>query len=142
MPDVALTTDLIVGFPGETEEQFGHSMSLLAELRFDCRARGGLFAATGNPGRRPDRRCPRGGKASPAAGGGVAAGRDRGPDQRTDWWALTVEILVEGQHKGKWMGRTRSDKIVFFTDEGDWRGRLAMVTVTWAGPWSLQAEFA
>ena len=34
-PGLALSTDLIVGFPGETDEQFQHSMDLLAELRFD-----------------------------------------------------------------------------------------------------------
>ena len=60
----------------------------------------------------------------------------------------TVEVLVEGQKKARpergrgerWWGRTRTDKLVFFEDEGDWRGRLARVRVTWAGPWSLVGE--
>jgi tRNA-2-methylthio-N6-dimethylallyladenosine synthase len=53
-----------------------------------------------------------------------------------------VEILVEGRHKGKWKGRTRTNKLVFFADDSgvNWRGRLAEVVVTWTGPWSLQAE--
>lgn len=51
----------------------------------------------------------------------------------------TVEVLVEDQHKGKWRGRTPQNKLVFFEDASqDWRGKLAHVTVTWAGPWSMQ----
>ena len=35
----------------------------------------------------------------------------------------TVEVLVEDLHKkGKWRGRTRTNKLVFFTDDADWRG--------------------
>jgi tRNA-2-methylthio-N6-dimethylallyladenosine synthase len=50
----------------------------------------------------------------------------------------TVEVLVEEKKKGKWKGRTRTHKLFFFEDEGDWRGKLAEVKVTWAGPWSMQ----
>ncbi|MER3514126.1 MAG: tRNA (N6-isopentenyl adenosine(37)-C2)-methylthiotransferase MiaB, partial [Chloroflexota bacterium] len=50
----------------------------------------------------------------------------------------TVEVLVEGEHKGKWRGRTRTNKLVFFEDGRDWRGKLAQVTITWTGPWSMQ----
>jgi tRNA-2-methylthio-N6-dimethylallyladenosine synthase len=49
-----------------------------------------------------------------------------------------VEILVEGAVKGKWMGRTRTDKIVFFEDEGQWKGKLVSLRIVKAGPWSLQ----
>jgi len=52
----------------------------------------------------------------------------------------TVEILVEGKNKGKWKGRTRTNKLVFFEADGDWLGRLVSVEVTWTGPWSMQAE--
>lgn len=141
MPDVALTTDLIVGFPGETREAFGRSMSLLAELQFDAvhvaaySPRPGTRAA-GFPDDVPAQEKLRRLRAVEALQSEVVGqinGRLVG---------ATVEILVEGQHKGKWRGRTRSDKIVFFAAEGDWLGRLAPVTVTWAGPWSLQAELA
>jgi len=59
----------------------------------------------------------------------------------------TVEVLVEELHKGKWRGRTRTNKLVFFppparggTEGGDYRGRLAHVRITWAGPWSMIGE--
>ena len=54
----------------------------------------------------------------------------------------TVEVLVEDQHKGKWKGRTRTNKLVFFADDADWRGRLASVRVTQTSPWSLQGDLA
>jgi tRNA A37 methylthiotransferase MiaB len=50
------------------------------------------------------------------------------------------EVLVEGRKKGRWWGRTRTGKLVFFEDEGDWQGRLAQVRITWTGPWSLIGE--
>ena len=51
-----------------------------------------------------------------------------------------VEVLVEGQKKGRWFGRTRTDRLVFFSAEGDWLGRIARLKVTWTGPWSLIGE--
>jgi tRNA-2-methylthio-N6-dimethylallyladenosine synthase len=53
-----------------------------------------------------------------------------------------VEVLVEGrdEKKGRWYGRTRTDKLVFFESDVDWRGNLAQVCVTWTGPWSLIGE--
>jgi tRNA-2-methylthio-N6-dimethylallyladenosine synthase len=49
----------------------------------------------------------------------------------------TVEVLVEGRKRDRWWGRTRSDKLVYFEDDADWRGQLALVRITWTGPWSL-----
>ncbi len=52
-----------------------------------------------------------------------------------------VEVLVEADHKGKWRGRTRSNKLVFFEDPGtEWVGRLTRVTIAHTSPWSLQGE--
>jgi tRNA-2-methylthio-N6-dimethylallyladenosine synthase len=48
------------------------------------------------------------------------------------------EILVEDQEKGKWRGRTRTNKLVFFGDARHWLGRLARIHIDRASPWSLQ----
>jgi tRNA-2-methylthio-N6-dimethylallyladenosine synthase len=56
------------------------------------------------------------------------------------WLGKTVEILVEDQHKGKWRGRTPQNRLVFFEADGDWKGKLVDVEVTWTGPWSMQAR--
>jgi len=52
------------------------------------------------------------------------------------------EVLVEGRQKGKWQGRARSNKLVFFEDEGYYLGELAGelvdVRIERSSPWSLQ----
>ncbi|NLD74220.1 MAG: TRAM domain-containing protein, partial [Chloroflexi bacterium] len=42
--------------------------------------------------------------------------------------------------KGRWRGRTRNGRLVFFESAADWLGRLATVRITWAGPWSMIGE--
>ena len=51
-----------------------------------------------------------------------------------------VQVLVEDFHRGKWRGRTRTNKLVFFEDERDRTGELLDVEITWAGPWSLRGR--
>jgi len=48
--------------------------------------------------------------------------------------------LVESKEKGKWRGRTRSDKLVFFGDQTDRLGQLVNVRVERTSPWSLQGK--
>ena len=50
----------------------------------------------------------------------------------------TVEVLVEGRKKGRWYGRNRNDKLVFFDDDEDRTGELVGVEIGKTGPWSLQ----
>ncbi len=52
----------------------------------------------------------------------------------------TVEVLVEEKTKGKWQGRARSGKLVFFSDDGDYRGRLVNIMIAKTSPWSLQGK--
>ena len=51
-----------------------------------------------------------------------------------------VEVLVEGRKGGKWFGRSRSNKLIFFEDAADWLGRLAMVRIQRTSPWSLMGQ--
>ena len=50
----------------------------------------------------------------------------------------TVQALVDGLKNGRWQGRTRGDKLVFFDAEGDHMGELVDIVVTKTGPWALQ----
>ncbi|MBC7241981.1 MAG: TRAM domain-containing protein, partial [Anaerolineae bacterium] len=52
----------------------------------------------------------------------------------------SVEVLVEERQKGRWRGRTRQNKLVFFESEEELAGALVDVRITWAGPWSLIGE--
>jgi tRNA-2-methylthio-N6-dimethylallyladenosine synthase len=142
LPGASIATDVIVGFPGESEAHFQATLDLLAELRMDvCHVamyspRPGTLAAKTLPDDVPATEKKRRLLAVNQLQEAIAAEiNQRLLGQR-------VEILVEEKHKGKWKGRTRTNKLVFFEDERDWRGQLVEVIVTWTGPWSLQAQVA
>jgi tRNA-2-methylthio-N6-dimethylallyladenosine synthase len=141
VPDVAIHCDIIVGFPGETAAQFQDTYDLLADLKLDK-----VHLARYSP--RPHTVSLR------------SMEDDVPPDEKkrrhtaledlqaqvcaainAQFLGQTVEILVEGAHKGKWRGRTPQNKLVFFEDDTrDWTGQLAFVEITWTGPWSMQAR--
>jgi tRNA-2-methylthio-N6-dimethylallyladenosine synthase len=52
----------------------------------------------------------------------------------------TIPVLIEDFHNGKWRGRTPQNKLVFFEAQGDWRGRVVDLEITWTGPWSMQGR--
>ncbi len=140
IPGVSIATDVIVGFPGETEAQFQRSYDLLAELRLDkahvarYSPRPQTVATRRFPDDVPPEEKERRRKALDDLQAQVVGEINaRLLDQ-------TVEVLVEGKKKERWWGRTRTDKLVFFEDEGNWRGQLVNVRITWAGPWSLIGE--
>ncbi|PKB78919.1 MAG: tRNA (N6-isopentenyl adenosine(37)-C2)-methylthiotransferase MiaB [SAR202 cluster bacterium Io17-Chloro-G9] len=140
IPGASLSTDIIVGFPGETKEQYQRSLDLVSELRPDkvhCAAysqRPGTIA-----GRTMEDDVPADEKV-----------RRRVELEQLQEAILTetnrnmvgqkIDILVEGQRKGKWEGRTRSNKLVYFQSERDHLGQLVNLDITRATPWSLQGE--
>jgi tRNA-2-methylthio-N6-dimethylallyladenosine synthase len=139
IPGVSLATDLIVGFPEETEEEFRRTYRLLEEERFDV-----IHVAAYSP--RPDTPAARLTDDVPSE---VKERRRRALEELQAKIAEeinqallgeTLEVLVEGRQKGKWKGRTRTNKLVFFQDDNDWRGKLAPVQIIWAGPWSMQGS--
>ncbi len=140
LPNAAIATDIIVGFPGETAAQFERTHNLLAELKLDVAH---LARYSTRPGTVAERRLtddvPEDEKLRR-----LHALDDLQEKIVSDINARllqqTVEVLVEENHKGKWRGRTRTNKIVFFTDAADWKGRTARVTITATSPWSLQGQ--
>lgn len=141
VPNASIATDIIVGFPGETAEQFQHTYDLLAELRLDVAhlarysTRPGTVAERRMPDDVPEAEKMARFRALEALQADVVASINK------RYLGQDVEVLVEADHKGKWKGRTRTNKLVFFEDpHTDWVGRLARVTVTHTSPWSLQGE--
>ena len=140
IPDVAIHTDIIVGFPGETHEQFLKTYAILEELRLDKvhSARYSPRPNTVSERRMVDDVSEDEKKARHEAIDALQAEILAQNNRR--YLGQVVEVLVEDQHKGKWRGRTPQNKLVFFEAEGDWRGQLAQVEITWTGPWSMQAR--
>ena len=52
----------------------------------------------------------------------------------------TVEVLFEEKVKNRWRGRTPTNKLVFVESDDDLRGKVRPVSITWTGPWSMQAN--
>ncbi|NWF68347.1 MAG: tRNA (N6-isopentenyl adenosine(37)-C2)-methylthiotransferase MiaB [Chloroflexi bacterium] len=140
IPNVAIHTDIIVGFPGETQEQFMQTYRLLEELKLD-KAHLARYSPRPNTvsARRMADDVSDADKHQRLAMLEDLQARVVGEINR-QFLGQTVEVLVEDQHKGKWRGRTPQNKLVFFEDARDWRGKLAQVEIVWTGPWSMQGR--
>jgi len=142
IPNVSIATDIIVGFPGETETQFEHTFDLLSELRMDVAhlarysPRPDTVSARRMPDDVPDDEKMRRFRALETLQTEIATEINAGYQDQT------VEVLVEENHRGRWKGRTRTNKLVFFDSEEDLLGKLVPVRVDWTGPWSLIASCA
>ncbi len=139
VPGAAIATDVIVGFSGETEEAFQNTYRLLEEIRFDAVHVAAYSVRPGTPAERLPDDVPPEEKERRRKAVDDLQKRIVGEINRA-LVGQTVEVLVEGQKKGRWFGRTRTNKLVFFDSADDWLGRLAPVRITWAGPWSLVGE--
>jgi tRNA-2-methylthio-N6-dimethylallyladenosine synthase len=139
IPDVALATDVIVGMCDETDQEFQHTLDLLERVRFDV-----VHVAMYSP--RPGTRAAEWEDDVPAELKRVRLHAVERVQERiateinTRFLDETVEVLVEGQRKGRWEGRTRGNKLVFFDSPESWLGRMATVRITRTSPWSLQGE--
>ena len=140
IPQVAIHTDIIVGFPGETRAQFMETYRILDELKLDKAhlARYSPRPQTVSQRRMhddvPDEEKRERHRMLEGLQARVVAGIN------AHYLGQTVEVLVEDAYKGRWRARTPQNKLVFFEAEGDWKGRLAQVEITWTGPWSMQAR--
>ncbi len=139
IPGVSIATDIIVGFPGETGEQFQQTYDLLADLKLDVAhlarysPRTGTVSARRMPDDVPDEEKWRRFRLLEELQEGIAGEIHAGYLDRT------VEVLFEEQVRGRWKGRTPTNKLVFVETEADLRGKVVPVRITRTGPWSMQA---
>ncbi|MFL7812249.1 MAG: tRNA (N6-isopentenyl adenosine(37)-C2)-methylthiotransferase MiaB [Anaerolineales bacterium] len=142
IPGVSIATDVIVGFPGETEEYFQSSYQVLEELKLDVvhlarySIRPGTVAARKMVDDVSEEEKWRRFRLVEDLQEGIAA------EINQMYLNRQVEVLFEGQGKGRWRGRTPTNKLVFVESDQDLLGRIAPVTITWTGPWSMQGSLA
>lgn len=139
IPDVAISTDVIVGFPGETEEEYQGTRALLADLQFDVVHIAAYSPRPGTAAARLDDDVPRAVKKQrrqelEALQKEIAQARNR------RFLGQEVEVLVEGLHREKWRGRIPQGRWCFFKDQADRTGELVRVQVERTSPWSLQGR--
>jgi tRNA-2-methylthio-N6-dimethylallyladenosine synthase len=137
VPNAAITTDLIVGFCGETEAEFENSVRLLEQVRFDkvhvaaYSVRPGTIAA-----RKLEDDVPQPVKMERLHI--VEALQERiATEINAELLGTVQEVLVESRKEGKWMGRNRQNKIVHFIGPAK-KGDVTQVEIQHTSPWSLQ----
>lgn len=143
VPDMALSTDIIVGFPGETEEQFRDTLSLLEEVRFST-----VYSAAYSP--RPGTLAARWTDDVPRETKKVrlqrlgAVQESISMEQHQALKDKTVEVLVESAESERkdtvqWRGRTRQNRLVFLPrGEDDLLGQTVSVRIDKVSPWAMQ----
>ena len=142
-PALALTTDIIVGFPGETERDFEETLSLIQEVGYDGAFIFKYSTRPHTPAARLSDQVPeeiKGRRLEQALGllNSLSLERNRA------YLGRTVEVLVDREDvKGdavRVAGRTRENKIVHFSGEGPTDGDLVLVAITGATALHLQGE--
>lgn len=140
IPQCSIATDIIVGFPGETHEQFMQTYQVLADLKLDVAHLARYSSRDGTVATRK------------------MVDDVTDADKRSRFKMLEdlqeqvvgeinarlmgeqIEVLFEEEVKGRWRGRTPTNKLVFVESNEDLRGKIIPVTITWTGPWSMQAR--
>jgi tRNA-2-methylthio-N6-dimethylallyladenosine synthase len=140
IPGVSIATDIIVGFPGETEAQFQRTYDLLQDLELDV-AHLARYSA------RPQTVATRRMQDDVAEDEKMRRFRlleelQAGIAEKINarYAGQTTEVLFEQRQGERWKGRTRTNKLVFLQAEGDLRGQILPVKIDWTGPWSMIAE--
>lgn len=141
IPNVTVATDIIVGFPGETEDQFMQTYDMLERTRCDkvhlamYSPRPGTLSARWEDDIPHDEKFRRH-QAIEALQEKVCT------EINAQRLGRSYEVLVEGKSKGRWTGRTRGNTLVHFDDPRDLVGKLVDVRITRTMPWYLMGEAA
>ena len=142
IPNVSMSTDLIVGFCGETDAQFERTLEMVREVRFDkvhaaaYSTREGTIAARKLEDDVPLEEKKARLKAIEGLQADVQAEINGGLRDQA------VEVLVEGVRRGKAEGRSRNDKLVYVDDGHDRVGEMVDVKIHKTTPWSLRGSLA
>ena len=141
MPDLVLTSDVIVGFPGETEEEFEETISLIQQVHYDAlftfifSPRGGTPAASmedptpkEEKNRRFDKLC--------TVQNQISEEIHRGYVNRA------FRCLVDGKDKEQLTARTEGGRLVRFAGDENLIGTYQNITITGSTTWSLVGELA
>lgn len=143
VPDAAITTDIIVGFPGETEQDFEDTLALVQEVGFDAAFTFIYSKRSGTPAAKMEGQVP------------LDVKKDRlnrlmevqnlsSLHRNEEMLGKVVEVLAEGPSRNPavWIGRTRTNKIVLWPVEGKvyQPGDKVMVKVDTAQTWLVKGK--
>ena len=140
IPDLSVSTDVIVGYPGETEEQFQKTLALLEEIRFDV-----VHIQGFSPRPRTTAALHPDDVAAPEKKRRINvlldAQRRIAEDANRRWLGRTVEVLVERAEDAEVTGRTRQNRVIIGTAPlGAQTGTVRRVLVEQATAWQLRGQ--
>ena len=142
MPDIAISTDIIVGFPGETEEDFEETLSIVREARYDMMYSFIYSKRSGTPAAEMADQIP------PAVTGArfprlLEVQNEISLERNLVWENQTLRVLVDGRSKNnpeKFSGRTDGNKIVLFDADDSDIGKFVNIRITKAQTFALIGE--
>ncbi|MDY7222920.1 tRNA (N6-isopentenyl adenosine(37)-C2)-methylthiotransferase MiaB [Halalkalibacterium halodurans] len=142
IPNASFTTDLIVGFPNETDEQFEDTLSLVREIEFDSAFTYIYSPREGTPAAKMKDNVPMEVKRERLARLNALV-NEISAQKNLEYQDKVVEVLVEGESKKDpniLAGRTRTNRLVNFKGPKSVIGDIVYVRVTEAKTWSLNGE--
>jgi len=137
IPGVSIATDIIVGFPGETREQFQRTYDLLADLKLDVAhlarysARPGTVAARRMADDVPEEEKMERFRLLESLQETIVA------EINALYLHQSTSVLFEEKVKKRWKGRTPTNKLVFVEAEENLHSQVRQVQIEWTGPWSM-----
>ena len=142
MPDIAISTDIIVGFPGETEEDFEDTLSIVREARYDMMYSFIYSKRGGTPAAEMEDQIPAEvtGKRFPRL---LEVQNEISLERNLVWENQTLRVLVDGRSKNnpdKFSGRTDGNKIVLFDADDSYSGKFVNIKITKAQTFALIGE--
>jgi tRNA-2-methylthio-N6-dimethylallyladenosine synthase len=143
IPNLAVTTDIIVGFPGETEEDHLETMDLIEKARYDSAFTFIYSVRTGTPAAERTDQIPEALKHQRFERM-LKRMNDIAIEKNKSCVGETYEVLIEQLGKageGTLVGRSRNNHLIAFEGPSEWVGRFATVHVTRARNFSLVGEF-
>ncbi len=139
MPELVLTSDEIVGFPGETEEEFEETISLIEQVHYDSLFTFIFSPRTGTPAASMDD--PTSKEEKSRRFDKLCATQNRISEEiHKNYVNKTLRCLVDGRD-GEWLtARTEGGRLVRFAGEDELIGSYQTITITGATTWSLTGE--
>lgn len=140
VPNVSITTDLIVGFCGETEDQFEKTLDMVKDIKFD-KVHSAIYST--RTGTIADR------KFQDDVSDSEKTNRLKQIDEtqsniqkelNKDLMGKTMEVLVENDKDHRSFGRNRNDKLVYLPQDSSLIGKMVSVEIIETGPWSLKGK--
>ena len=139
IPDVVITSDVIVGFPGETAEEFEDTMTLIDAVRFDALFTFIFSPREGTPAAKMDDPIPKAEKAAHFQR--LVERQDQiSEEKHAAYIGKTVRCLVDGRDDKGLTARTPGNRLVRLTGGEGLIGQFVDVKITGANKWSLSGE--